>query len=165
MSWKVKLKPTVRWYRKWRKRARKAWAVRKYRGQFWLFAVRRRAYIGTIQYFREYRVFYLTVAYFTIAVLASSLSQLWFNATIKPEAAFGFYTAAGAMAGGTLAIIFTFNTLLVNFAQTQYPPQFFKLSGYDKNQDKVYFAVTLLTIGLFIMGFVYRDGDSGSNFF
>lgn len=152
-------------YRKLLKRAKKSWATQKYRVQSWFFVKRRNAYVSTVQYFRRRRAFYLTLLYFTFAVLVASLSQLWFTPTIRPETAFGFYTAAGAMAGGTLAIIFTFNTLLVNFAQTQYPPQFFKLSGYDKKQDKVYFVVALLTIGLFVMGFMYREGSSDWNYY
>ncbi|HXR50244.1 MAG TPA: hypothetical protein VN778_04430, partial [Verrucomicrobiae bacterium] len=68
------------------------------------------------------------------------------------------------MAGGMLAIIFTFNTLLVNFALAQYPPEFFRLSGYDKNQDKIYFAIAFSSVALFVMGFMYRDLVNGWNY-
>ncbi|MEK7594011.1 MAG: hypothetical protein AAB436_00005 [Patescibacteria group bacterium] len=146
----------VRAFKKWLKRTKKDYARKKFKATFYVFAKRQNAKVRTTLYFRRRKVMYLTLAYFLVAALVSSFSQLWFP-TIKPETAFGFYTAAGAMTGGTLAIIFTFNTLLVNFALTQYPPQFFKLSGYDKKQDKIYFSITTITIGLFVMGFMYRD--------
>lgn len=146
-------------FKKWLKRTKKAYAKKKFRASFYLFAKRQNAKVRTIQYWRRRKSFYLTLLYFTVAALVSSVAQLWF-ANVKPETAFGFYTAAGAMAGGTLAIIFTFNTLLVNFALTQYPPEFFRLSGYDKKQDRLYFVIALLTVGLFVMGFMYRDLSS-----
>lgn len=142
-------------YKKWLKRAKKAYGIKSYRASFYLFRRRREVKGAVLGYFRKHATFYWTLIYFSGAALVASLAQLWF-ADIKPETAFGFYTGAGAMSGGTLAIIFTLNTLLVNFALSQYPPQFFKLSGYDRKQDKIYFMVAALTLGLFVMGFMYR---------
>lgn len=108
------------------------------------------------EYFARRKGFYGTLVYFFFAAIIASFSQLWFT-VLEPAAVFEFYVAAGAMSGGMLAIIFTFNTLLVNFAITQYPPQFFRLSGYDKRQDRIYFSLVLITISLFILGFIYRS--------
>jgi hypothetical protein len=154
---------TTKAFKKRLKRTKKAYAIRKFRALFYFFAKKQNAKARTTIYWRKRKAFYLTLLYFTAAATTASVTQLWF-VTVRPETAFGFYTAAGAMAGGMLAIIFTFNTLLVNFALSQYPPEFFRLSGYDKKQDRIYFYIAFLTIALFVMGFMYRDLGSGWNY-
>ena len=86
-------------FRKWWKRTKKTYAKRRFKASFYLFAKSQNAKTRTSIYWRRRKAFYLTLLYFLVAALVVSLAQLWF-ADVKPETAFGFYTAAGAMAGG-----------------------------------------------------------------
>lgn len=142
--------------KKWWKRTQKDYVKIRYDLGFYLFAKRQNAQVRIRRNLKKNSTFYYTSCYFVIATLVSAFSQLWFS-NLSAGTVFNFYISAGAMAGGTLAIIFSFNALLVNFTLNQYPPEFFHLSGYDKTQDKIYFLITTIAMSLFVMGFMYRD--------
>lgn len=157
---KTRVKKAIR---KWQKYANKAYERKRFKAKFYLFAKRQNTKTRVVGHWQRRSSFYLTILYFLIAVAVASFSQLLFPDVVAQSAA-DFFNSAGAMTGGTLAILFSFNTLLVSSALAQYPPQFFRLSGYDKKQDLIYFFVAVITVSLFILGFMYQAPGSSGNY-
>jgi hypothetical protein len=153
-----KVKKTLR---AWWRRQKKKLAQLRYELRLKAFARSNNFKNNARDHFRRHSTRYLTVMYFGVAFGISILAQNFFF-NFDNKTLFGFYTSAGAMTGGMLALIFTFITLLVNYALSEYPPQFFKISGYDKRQDAVYFLLAFCSITFFIIGFSY-SGDLKQN--
>lgn len=159
---KMSVKKFSKTIRTWWRRQKKEHTQKRYDRRLRFFGWSNNKKNSLQKYWRKYSTFLLTSTYFLISILISIFIQsLFFN--FDNKTLFNFYTSAGSMTGGMLAIIFTFTTLLVNYALTEYPPQFFKISGYDKRQDAIYFILAFCSIAFFILGLCY-GGDLKQNF-
>ena len=65
-----------------------------------------------------------------------------------------YLVAVGAMAGGTIAIVFTISIFLLQNASDLYSSQYFEVYIHDWREKFVYFAVILITI-VFLGGGLY----------
>lgn len=63
-----------------------------------------------------------------------------------------YLVAAGAMAGGTIAIVFTISIFLLQNAADLYSSQYFEVYIHDWKEKFVYFLVILITLGFFATG-------------
>jgi hypothetical protein len=109
----------------------------------------------TITHTSNHLSFYLTVTYEILAgVLILIIEQK--IPSIDNNAIADFINGTSVMIGGMLAIVFTFNTLVINFAVDQYPPEYYWLSGYNKTLDILYFTLGGLTITQFLLGLTFN---------
>lgn len=122
-----------------------------------LFAKRKHIRNRVASRFQQKRGAYFTFAYAFVA-LAIAVGILPYTLGASEQLVSGFIFGSAGVIGGTLAIIFTFHTLLVTFALDQYPPEFFKLSGYERRLDVLYLILGSLTLTQFLLGLVY-DGS------
>lgn len=75
-----------------------------------------------------------------------------------------YLIVSASMVGGMLAILFTFNTIIINFAIDQYPPEFYRLSGYNRRLDALYFSLAAITLVQFCIGLSF-NGEAQTNRF
>jgi hypothetical protein len=75
-----------------------------------------------------------------------------------------YLIVSASMVGGMLAILFTFNTIIINFAIDQYPPEFYRLSGYNRRLDALYFSLAAITLVQFCIGLSF-NGETKTNRF
>lgn len=119
-----------------------------------VFLGRRSSWVKIASHFINRKQIYLTVIYTAAALYATWLSGHY---VLPAEDATAFFTAAGAMIGAALAIILTFNTLIINFASTEYPPEFYKATGYDWRQHIIYFLLAADATALFVFCLVFKS--------
>lgn len=102
---------------------------------------KRRFYLGSIGYF----LLLLTSAYF-------------FDRSIKPQLLNGdaitFFTAAGGMIGGILAIIFSLNILLMDKAE-KIPTGFYDIAAKDRVHNIIYILISGCSLLLFSFAITY----------
>jgi hypothetical protein len=99
---------------------------------------------------------YLTIIYAAVALGATWLSG---HFVTPNNDATTFFTAGGAMIGAAVAIILTFNTLIINFASIEYPPEFYKATGYDWRQNVIYFLLVADATALFVFSLIFKQAD------
>lgn len=118
-----------------------------------VFLGRRSTWVKIASHFIKRKLIYLTAIY-----VAATLCITWLSGHYMPptDDATGFFTAAGAMIGAALAIILTFNTIIINFASTEYPPEFYRATGYDWRQHIIYFLLATDATALFVFCLVFR---------
>ncbi|HUB92957.1 MAG TPA: hypothetical protein VMB52_00455 [Verrucomicrobiae bacterium] len=118
-----------------------------------VFLGRRSTWVKIASHFIRRKLIYLTALYIVAALCVTWLSGHYVPPT---DDATAFFTAAGAMIGAALAIILTFNTIIINFASTEYPPEFYRATGYDWRQHIIYFLLAADSIALFVFCLVFK---------
>jgi|GEM_PF-4368177 len=154
---KLKRKLRTRW-----RRFKKSVKVVIYNSRLRFFGWQNRTRAKIRSHWRRRINRYLTLIYL-LSSIALSLFVPTLFASFDNKDVLGFYTALGGMTGSMLAIIFTFITLLANYALTEYPPEFFRLSGNDRKQAWIYIALALISITFFTVGLSY-PGDLRENY-
>lgn len=154
---KLSKKLQARW-RRFKKSVKVVW----YNFRLRFFGWRNNTGVNIRNHWRKHIHKYSTVAYLVVSTTLSLIVPTLFT-SLKSSDVLNFYTAIGGMTGSMLAIIFTFITLLANYALTEYPPEFFKLSGNDRKQAFIYVALALLSVFFFTVGLSY-PGDLQDNY-
>lgn len=99
-------------------------------------------------FFRRYRFYLGSIAYFSLVILALYV----FDLNIKPQFtnsdAITFFTAAGAMVGGILAIIFALSILLMDKAE-KIPVGFYDIAAKDRTHNVIYILISACSLALF----------------
>lgn len=139
----------------WRQRVR----LVVYNTRLKLFLGRRSTWVAVAGYFIKYKVLYFSIVFGVVTLLVTWLSSLF---TPPVNDATTFFTAASAMIGAALAIILTFNTLIINFAGTEYPPEFYKATGYDWRQNVIYFLLAADATALFVFCLVLKPSEQNT---
>ncbi len=126
------------------------------------FSLRNNTKAKIYNHFREQANKYWSILFTGVSVTLSIFVPTLF-ADFDNKDVLGFYTSIGGMTGGMLAIIFTFITLLANYALTEYPPEFFKISGNDRKQAVIYVLLAILSVAFFAIGLSYPS-DPRNNY-
>ncbi len=131
--------------------------VKKY-AVFYSFLIRLRIlnfFRYNVSHFLRIRRFLLcSIGYF----LLLSISAYFFDRNITPTLLNGdavtFFTAAGAMAGGILAIIFSLNILMMDKAE-KIPTGFYDIAAKDWIHNVIYILISSCSLLLFAFAVVY----------
>lgn len=129
-------------------------AITKFRKRlvFFVYLTRLRFF----SYFR-YRVstFFLKWGFLIVSILyfiTLSIVLYFFDSFVNPGFTNGdaitFFTAAGAMVGGILAIIFSLRIFLMDKAE-RIPVGFYEIASKDKSHDLIYVLISLCSLLLF----------------
>jgi hypothetical protein len=125
-----------------------------------IFLNRRSAWVTVASHFIKCKLIYLTAIYLAVTLFVTWLSGLY----VMPKAdATTFFTSGGAMIGAALAIILTFNTLIISFASTEFPPEFYRATGYDWRQHVIYFLLATNATALFVFSLVFKVSERSLN--
>lgn len=138
---------------RWRSNKKKL-GIAKYNLQLRLFRWSNNAKVKVRDHYRLNIIKYSTSFFFIVSITLSLIVPFFFK-NFESKEVLGFYTSIGGMTGSMLAIIFTFMTLLANYALTEYPPEFFKISGNDRKQTAIYILLAILSITFFAIGLSY----------
>lgn len=141
--------------RTWRQKVRPV----VYNTRLKLFLGRRSTWVTVAGHFIKHKVLYLSLVFGVAALSVTWLSGLY---TPPVNDATTFFTTAGAMIGAALAIILTFNTLIINFASTEYPPEFYRATGYDWRQNVIYFLLAADATALFVFCLVLKPSEQNT---
>lgn len=116
-----------------------------YRLTFWLYLNRWRKFVA----FTKRHFDLIRQASFILAALLVAYLVLHFGGTAFTQDILSNYLiAAGAMAGGTIAIVFTISIFLLQNASDLYSSQYFEVYVHDWREKFVYYSVILITIAL-----------------
>lgn len=140
--------------KRFHKKARKLLKVAKikwYATRLNFYLGRRRRLVAVANHFLKRKYIYLTLLY---SVSTAAITWLSGHYLLPIADATTFFTAGGAMIGAALAIILTFNTLIINFAGSEYPPEFYRATGYDWRQNVIYFFLAADAVCLFIFSLI-----------
>lgn len=103
-----------------------------------------------------------TCSYFLVLIVFSLGSILFFDIKISSSDAITFYTAAGAMTGGIVAILFTLTVVLVNNAIEKLPSGMYKIALDIFWREVVLFAIiSFSSLSAFIAALLYGNVGSG----
>lgn len=98
--------------------------------------------------FRKYRFYLGSVAYFSFLFLCLYLFDLNIKSQFSNSDAITFFTAAGAMVGGILAIIFALSILLMDKAE-KIPVGFYDIAAKDRVHNVIYILISACSLALF----------------
>ncbi len=125
-----------------------------YRMTFWLYLNRWRRFAAfTSKHFGLIRRASFPIAGITIGLLVDHYSGVNFTQDILSN----YLVSAGAMTGGTIAIVFTISIFLIEKVADLYSSQYFEIYIHDWKEKFVYFIVILITIVL-LGGGLYVGG-------
>jgi len=127
-----------------------------YRLTVWLWLNRKRRFVSFIgRHFDSARR-----ASFIIAALITGWTVTHFGGiTFTQDVLSNYLVAAGAMTGGTIAIVFTISFFLLQNTANLYSSQYLEVFIHDWKEKLVYFIVILITIALLGSG-LYVGGIS-----
>ena len=125
-----------------------------YRLTFWLFLNRSRQFFA---FFSRHFDHIRQVSYILAALLVGTLVNHFGGVSFTQDILSNFLFAAGAMTGGTIAIVFTISIFLLQNASDLYSSQYLEVYIHDWREKFVYFTVILITlvilgIGLYVGG-------------
>lgn len=116
-----------------------------YRLTFWLYLNRWRNFVAFLKrHFDLIRQVSLVIA----AIIAGFLVNHFGGISFTQDILSNYLVAAGAMAGGTIAIVFTISIFLLQNASDLYSSQYFEVYVHDWREKFVYYSVILITIAL-----------------
>lgn len=116
-----------------------------YRLTFWRCLNLWRRFVGFLKYnLDRIRQSSFIVIAFIIAYLVLHFGDTAFTQDILSN----YLIAAGAMAGGTIAIVFTISIFLLQNASDLYSSQYFEVYIHDWKEKFVYYCVILITLAL-----------------
>jgi hypothetical protein len=101
-------------------------------------------------FFRRHRFYLGSIVYFLLILLALFV----FDRKIEPQFtnsdAITFFTAAGAMIGGILAIIFALSILLMDKAE-KIPIGFYDIAAKDRTHNVIFILISGCSLALFVL--------------
>jgi hypothetical protein len=106
----------------------------------------------------KHSAFYILVGFLIATTLAIRVT-LPLAMDLSGKTSLDFINASASAMGGMLAILFAFSTLVASYAVDHYPPEFYRLSGYDNNLDAIYFALGGSMLGQFCLGLAFNDDN------
>ena len=116
-----------------------------YRLTFWLYLNRWRRTVG---FFKNHFDHIRQASYILFAVIVAWSVQHFIGVAFTQDILSGYLFSVGAMAGGTIAIVFTISLFLLQNASDLYSSQYFEVYIHDWKEKVVYFAVILITLTL-----------------
>jgi hypothetical protein len=116
-----------------------------YRLTFWLYLNRWRKFVAFLQ--RHFDLI-RQGSFILAAIIAAYLVHHFGGAAFTQDILSNYLVAAGAMAGGTIAIVFTISIFLLQNASDLYSSQYFEVYVHDWREKFVYYSVILITIAL-----------------
>ncbi len=139
--------------RKWRQRAFQ-YLKYDYKLTLWLNLNRWRGFVAFLE---KHFDFIRRVSLVIIATAIGILINHFGGTNLTQEILSNYLVAAGAMAGGTIAIVFTISIFLLQNASDLYSSQYFEVYIHDWKERFVYFVAILITLlllgaGLFVGG-------------
>ena len=87
-------------------------------------------------------------SFIVVAIIIGLLVHYFGGATLAQDILSNYLIAAGAMAGGTIAIVFAISIFLLQNASDLYSSQYFEVYVHDWREKFVYYFVILITLGL-----------------
>ncbi len=122
-------------------------------------------YFGRLRFFNFFRydVSYLvrkwrfligSLAYFSFLIVVGYFFNLKVNPQLPNSDAITFFTAAGAMVGGILAIIFALSILLMDKAE-KIPVGFYDIAAKDHTHNIIYILISCCSLILFGLAISY----------
>ncbi len=116
-----------------------------YRLTFWLYLNRWRKFVA---FFKRHFDLIRQASFIVAAIVAGYLVHRFGGVAFTQDILSNYLVAAGAMAGGTIAIVFTISIFLLQNASDLYSSQYFEVYVHDWREKFVYYAVILITIAL-----------------
>jgi hypothetical protein len=110
---------------------------------------------------KRFRSHALLVFYGVFLVVTSFLLTEVLSSILKKDGV-TFFTSAGAMFGGIIAIFFSVSTLLMQSAAQSTSAGFYKLLGRDVLQEIIYWVIAFFAVTSFILAEVFSSADVGS---
>lgn len=132
-----------------------------YRLTFWLYLNRYRKFVSFLsRNFDRIR----QGSFVGLAIIVGYLVHGFGGTAFTQDILSNYLVAAGAMTGGTIAIVFTISIFLLQNASDLYSSQYFEVYIHDWREKFVYFAVILITIALLGGGLFIGSVESITDF-
>ncbi len=96
----------------------------------------------------------ISFLYFLFLFTLAYSFEIYIGSSLDIDNAITFFTAAGSMVGGILAIIFSLNILLMDKAE-KIPTGFYDIAASDKSQNFIYFLISGCSLFLFVSSLIY----------
>ena len=125
-----------------------------YRLTFWLYLNRWRKLIAS---FKNHFDFLRQSSFILVAIIAAYFVHRYSGVSFTQDILSNYLVAIGAMAGGTIAIVFTISIFLLQNASDFYSSQYFEVYVHDWKEKFVYYSVIIITIAL-LGGGLYAGG-------
>lgn len=125
-----------------------------YKLTFWIFINRSRRLFA---FFKKHFGSIRRVSFILVAIVVGLLVNHYGGANFTQGTLSSFLVSAGAMVGGTIAIVFAISIFLLQNASDIYSSQYLEIYIHDWKEKLVYFIVIIITIclfggGLFVAG-------------
>lgn len=114
---------------------------------------------------QKFGIWLFSIFYFGFLIFAIHILNIYTNLTIEIGVARDFFIAAGAMVGGTLAIVVSFALFTVQQAAEQLPKDFYRLATNLKKYLIIFLADVLITLLLFCGALTYGQLKIGMSHF
>ena len=116
-----------------------------YKLTLWLYLNRWRRLIA---FLKKHFDLIRQASFVAVAVVAGYLVYHFGGTAFTQDILSNYLVAAGAMTGGTIAIVFTISIFLLQNASDLYSSQYFEVYIHDWREKFVYYSVILITIAL-----------------
>ncbi|MFA6422034.1 MAG: hypothetical protein WCV92_01375 [Candidatus Buchananbacteria bacterium] len=120
-----------------------------YRMFFWLYINRWRRFVA---FLKKHFDLIRQASFILVTIVMGYFVHRFGGAAFTQDILSNYLVAAGAMAGGTIAIVFTISIFLLQNASDLYSSQYFEIYVHDWREKFVYYLVIIITIALFGSG-------------